>query len=490
MLRAVFLAILVLTSSLVMAHAGGSRVALVVGVSKYEHAASLANTLNDAKDMSGALKRLGFDVETVLDPSRSELEAAVRRYGDKSAGAEVSVFHYSGHALEANGRNWLLPTTVDINSERNLPFEAVDLNTILQQTDGGAKVSIVFLDACRDNPFVGRIAAGGRSLSRGLARVDITGSGMLLAFATAPGQVALDSVSAGKNSPFTASLLSHLETAGLEVKSLLSRVTKDVVEETKGKQRPWQNSSLEGDFYFVPSPTAVAVPAAPAPVVGTSAKPDVNFEAVFWDSIKSSTDPAEFEAYLAKFPNGAFVELARIRLAALQPKPQPQYQPPQRPPPASNQPIYYGNENYDFHVAPQSTLKSAVGNPTPLVVPGATTVTTMQLSQATQNMTRMIIIDALQDAHAMTIKGAVSLPYAGNYGGFNDRVQSQLGKALGQLTQGHREMPLVFFCEGIRCWESYNAALRARASGYLNVFWFRGGLTAWRAAGLAMQANQ
>src|SRR5215471_18531824 len=171
-----------------------------------------------------------------------------RRYGDRSAGAEVSVFHYSGHALEASGRNLLLPATVNVSSERDLRFEAVDLNTVLEQADGAAKISIVFLDACRDNPFAGRISSSGRSLSRGLAPVEMTASGVLVAFATAPGQVALDAVATNKNSPFTAALLSHLETAGLEVKSLLSRVTKDVLAQTKGRQRPWQNSSLEGDF--------------------------------------------------------------------------------------------------------------------------------------------------------------------------------------------------------------------------------------------------
>jgi uncharacterized caspase-like protein len=306
MLRTILFTFLFLATSVALVRAGG-RVALVVGVSKYEHAASLPNTLNDAKDMSTALKRLGFDVDTVLDPSRADLEAAVRRYGDGSAGAEASVFYYSGHALEAGGHNWILPATANINSERDLRFEAVDLNTILEQTDGTAKVSIAFLDACRDNPFAGRISSSGRGLSRGLERVELSSSGVLVAFSTAPGQVALDRVGAERNSPFTAALLSHLETAGLEVKSLLSRVTKDVVEETKGKQRPWQNSSLEDEFYFV-------VPQGGAPV----AQAPPNLETVFWDSIKASHNSADFQAYLKQFPKGVFVELARNRLGMLQ----------------------------------------------------------------------------------------------------------------------------------------------------------------------------
>jgi hypothetical protein len=141
-LRAPF-AFFLLILSFPVANAEGRRVALVVGVSQYEHAPALANTLNDARDTSAALRRLNFDVETVLDPTRVELESAIRRYGDKSADAEASVFHYSGHALEATGHNWLLPTTMNLNNARDLRFEAIDLNTVLEQTDG-AKVSIIF----------------------------------------------------------------------------------------------------------------------------------------------------------------------------------------------------------------------------------------------------------------------------------------------------------------------------------------------------------
>jgi hypothetical protein len=287
----------------------GRRVALVIGVSHYEHEQSLSNTLNDARDMDAALKRVGFDVEMVLDPSRIALEAAIRRYGDRSAGAEASVLHYSGHALEAAGHNWLLPATMNLNTERDLRFEAVDLDTVLEQTDA-AKVSIIFLDACRDNPFLRRLLAARRNVAtRGLARVETGAAGMLVAFSTSPGQVALDG--SGRNSPFTAALLHHIETPGLEIRSLLGRVTKDVVDETQGAQRPWVNSSLEGDFYLLPLPEA----------------PFANdLEALFWDSIKASSNPADFKVYLAKFPNGLFAELAQNRLTMLEqegrPRPQ------------------------------------------------------------------------------------------------------------------------------------------------------------------------
>ncbi|HSV22812.1 MAG TPA: caspase family protein [Xanthobacteraceae bacterium] len=334
MLRCVFVAIGVL-SSFVEAYAGG-RVALVAGVSNYEHAGRLVSTLNDAKDMTAALKRLGFDVETLLDPSRSALEAAIRRYGYRSVGADVSLFHFSGHALESAAQNWLLPATANVGTERDLRFEAVDLKTIQEQTDG-ARVSIVFLDACRDNPFARRLSGARRDVSApGLARVDVAGGGMVVVFSTAPGQVALDNISAKRNSPFTAALLNHIETPGLEIKSLLALVTKDVVEETKGVQRPWLNSSLEGDFYFLP-------PAVAAP----SAQSAMTLDGMFWDSIKASRNPADFKAYLAKFPKGVFVELAQNRLATLQqevaPRPETQNSPP-APQPAAVPPPADRNE--------------------------------------------------------------------------------------------------------------------------------------------------
>jgi hypothetical protein len=308
MLRSVFAAVLLF--SMVANGLAGDRVALVVGVSNYEHAGRLANTLNDANDIAATLKRLSFDVETLLDPNRFVLEGAVRRYGDRSVNADVSLFYYSGHALESGGRNWLVPVTASLATERDLRFEAVDLNTVQEQADGAAKISIVFLDACRDNPFSRRLAVTRRGVSpRGLARVDVTLGGVLVAFSTGPGQVAIDSIGAKRNSPFTAALLKYIETPGLEIKSLLARVTKDVVEETNGMQRPWQNSSLEGDFYFLPPPVVGAA---------SSAQSLVTLDSMFWDSVKASNNPADFRAYLTRFPNGVFVELAQNRLSALQ----------------------------------------------------------------------------------------------------------------------------------------------------------------------------
>jgi PQQ-dependent catabolism-associated CXXCW motif protein len=153
--------------------------------------------------------------------------------------------------------------------------------------------------------------------------------------------------------------------------------------------------------------------------------------------------------------------------------------------------VYYGNENVDFKVRPQNTLKRDVGKPTPLTVPGVPTMTTTDLMGSMQSGRPMILIDALQDHHAQTIKGAISLPDAGAYGTgtFHDDVQTRLAQALSDVMQGRAGVPLIFFCEGVRCWESYNAVLRARAAGFPNIAWYRGGLDAWTEAGFPLQPN-
>jgi uncharacterized caspase-like protein len=305
------------------------RIALVVGVSNYKHAPRLPNTHNDARGVAEALGRLGFEVEQLLDPDRATLETGVRNLRQRARGADASLFYYAGHALELGGRNWLLPVGADLQTDRDLRFEGLDLDSILEQMEGASRVSLVFLDACRENPFRMKIAGGSREVStRGLARV-ASGSGTFVAFSTAPGTVAQDGT--GANSPFTAALLKRIETAGLELRRMLSQVRTDVREATDGRQVPWENSALEGDFFFRPPPgaatTVVVPPPAPPPA-------PADREVVFWNSISGSRDPADFRAYLAQFPQGIFAELARNRLAQMQAALAPPVMP-NSPPPAA-----------------------------------------------------------------------------------------------------------------------------------------------------------
>lgn len=290
--------------------AATTRVALVVGAADYAHAPALAHTLNDARGIAEALRRLNFDVDLVLNPDRTTLENAVRTLGRKSLGADVSLFYFSGHALESGGINWLLPVSADVQSNNDLRFESLDLDAVLEQTTGTARVSLVFLDACREDPFKQRFGVA-RDLTRsGLAAANAIAAGSYIAFATAPGMVAADGD--GPHSPFTGALLKYIETPGLEVRQMLSRVRGDVEAATDDKQIPWDTSSLRGDFYFA---APVANDRVSQAIAGPN--PQVDLDALFWESVKDSKNPKDFNAYLLKFPQGVFAEIARNRLAEL-----------------------------------------------------------------------------------------------------------------------------------------------------------------------------
>jgi uncharacterized caspase-like protein len=242
--------LLIVSMSLQTARAVERRIALVVGVSHYKHAPVLANTLNDAQAIAKSLQRLGFDVEVTVDPDRTSLETAIRRLGQRSQFSDASVFYYAGHALEANGQNLLVPASADIQSAQDIRFETVDLDSVLDGIAGSSKISLLFMDSCRDNPFAKKLVIGSRSISRsGLAPID-SAVGTLIAFATAPGRLAEDGDS--DHSPFTKALLDNIEQPGIEVRRMMSNVRREVRELTGGRQVPWENSALEGDFYFKP----------------------------------------------------------------------------------------------------------------------------------------------------------------------------------------------------------------------------------------------
>jgi PQQ-dependent catabolism-associated CXXCW motif protein len=159
--------------------------------------------------------------------------------------------------------------------------------------------------------------------------------------------------------------------------------------------------------------------------------------------------------------------------------------------PREPNPIHnYADEFTDFGLAPQNTLQTLLATPTPISIPDGRVVATDMLARDILKTLKtrhgFILIDALGDRHP-TIPGAYRIPYAGMLGSFDDQTQSQLWNQLRVLTNGRPGTPLIFFCESSKCWESYNAALRAMRMSFSNVFWYRGGLYAWRAAGLPLQ---
>ncbi|HET6519662.1 MAG TPA: caspase family protein, partial [Geminicoccaceae bacterium] len=292
----------------------------VVGNGAYVHAPALPNPRNDAEAMAATLRQLGFEVELGVDLDKARMSDVFRRFGREVDGADVGLFFSAGHGLQVRGRNYLVPVDAQLEHEADVDWEGVPLDDVLRQVERGARLSLIFLDACRDNPLARGLARNmGRTRSAavgsGLARVD-AGLGTLIAFATAPDEVALDGQ--GRHSPFTAALLDHMPTPALEVEQMLKRVTASVAASTDGRQLPWRNSSLTEEFYFLPgaSPAGRVVTAALAPT-DPAAMPELDSETKYWRSIQGTTNPRDLEAYLVAYPEGRFAALARDQLAAL-----------------------------------------------------------------------------------------------------------------------------------------------------------------------------
>ena len=249
----ILLAVLLIPAIFSLPAAAEKRVALVIGNSNYAQVPALPNPVNDANDIGSALKRAGFDVILGIDVDKREFDTKVRNFADLLDNADAAIFFYAGHGLQVSGRNFLLPIDARVQSERDLDFDAVNLDFVLKQMELGRaeKTNIVFLDACRDNPFAGNLARsmGTRSASigKGLAQVD-TGVGTFISYSTQPGNVALDGT--GRNSPFTAALAKHVVEPDRNLTSVMIEVRKDVLAATGGKQVPWDHSALTGEFYF------------------------------------------------------------------------------------------------------------------------------------------------------------------------------------------------------------------------------------------------
>jgi uncharacterized caspase-like protein len=239
------------------------RVALVIGNGTYEDAGTLANPVNDAADMAAELRRLGFEVIEGENLGKRDLERKVGEFSDALAGAAVGLFFYAGHGLQVDGRNLIVPVDAKLDTQVKLTLETVPMDEVLDIMEQQTKVSLVFLDACRNNPFTKKIKSANRSAVPlpGLAQFDST-RGSFIAFSTAPGSVALDG--AGRNSPFVSALLRHIAEPGQSISDLMLSVRRDVVAQTHDAQRPWEQGSLLDRFEFVPRDGAVAV-AQPAP---------------------------------------------------------------------------------------------------------------------------------------------------------------------------------------------------------------------------------
>jgi len=239
------------------------RVALVIGNSAYQYA-PLKNPQNDAVDMASSLNNLDFKVTQKLNASKREIEEAINGFGRELRKGGVGLFYFAGHGVQVDGINYLIPIGTNIESEGDVKYEAVNANRVLSKMqDAGNSLNLVFLDACRNNPFTRRF----RSAEQGLAPMDAP-KGSFVAYATAPGDVAAEGD--GRNGIFTKHLLRYMREPGLEVGKMMRRVRVGVQNDTGGKQTPFEVSSLTGDFYF--ALVGTPEPQSPVPLSDERAK--------------------------------------------------------------------------------------------------------------------------------------------------------------------------------------------------------------------------
>jgi uncharacterized caspase-like protein len=223
--------------------AAESRIALVIGNEAYKDS-PLANPVNDARAVSAALRAAGFEVIERHNQGAVEMRRAIREFGEKLRGKGAGLFYFAGHGVQVNGRNFLIPANADIRYEDEIEDQSVDVSLVLGKMESAkARINLVILDACRNNPFV----RGSRSAQQGLAAMEAP-IGSLIAYATSPGQVASDGV--GKNGLYTQYLVREIGQSGLKVEDVFKRVRAAVRQASNGRQVPWENTSLEGDFYF------------------------------------------------------------------------------------------------------------------------------------------------------------------------------------------------------------------------------------------------
>ena len=279
------------------------RAALIIGNSAYPDS-PLTNPVNDANAIAGELKRLGFSVDLQINAGHATMNEAVHNFGTNlTRSRAVGLFYFAGHGLQLDWRNFLVPVDVRLDQADDVPRQTVDLGNLLNSLGrAGNAMNIVVLDACRDNPFGSEHKTG-----RGLSQMDAPIS-TLLAYATAPGNVASDGT--GKNGLYTENFLKEMVAPEARIEDVFKRVRLAVRRSSQGQQIPWESTSREEDFYFIP----------PAEMRKRSQDElDRLFaqELAQWESARKANEPGPLVAYLRAYPSGQFSELAQTTLDQL-----------------------------------------------------------------------------------------------------------------------------------------------------------------------------
>jgi formylglycine-generating enzyme required for sulfatase activity len=291
-----FLVALVGCCSQAFAQPQETRVALVIGNGSYKNS-PLKNPVNDARDMAVKLRGLGFTVIERNNLVVKQIGSTLREFRSKLTPGSVALVYYAGHGLQIKGDNYFPTVDADITGEEDVPNQSLAMKQIMDVLgDAKTRLNLVFLDACRNNPY----SRSFRSGSDGLSKVNAP-TGTLISFATRPGSVAADGV--GRNGLYTGALLEAMDNRGQPIEQVLKRVVTSVKAGSRNQQEPWMEGSIEGEFCFGNCTTVAQV--------------GVSDDRALWDSVKDSRDVNDLNAYMRKFPQGLFSEIASNRIKSI-----------------------------------------------------------------------------------------------------------------------------------------------------------------------------
>jgi formylglycine-generating enzyme required for sulfatase activity len=303
------------------------RIALVIGNNRYQYARPLQNAVRDGKAIEEALRERGFEVLSGFDLDRRSTNRLIDDFVGRLSSGTVALVYYSGHGVQVNGANYLIPIDLKPEREADLTDDGIDLGRLIRRMGiANDKFNMAILDACRDNPF----QIPGRSLGGRKGLAPTTASGAMILYAAGADQEAIDHLGTDDNDPnglFTREFLKVMRVPGLPIRQAVERIRLAVSQKAASvgaRQMPALYDEAIGDFTFTPPldtplPVADVVPPPRPPAVDPSA-----LELALWDSVKNSTDPADLQDYLTQYPNGRFSGVARRRAAVLlQPKPAP-----------------------------------------------------------------------------------------------------------------------------------------------------------------------
>ena len=292
-----------------------TRVALVIGNGAYVSTAQLPNPSHDAEDVAASLKRSGFEVLQGIDLRQADMQDLTIRFARAASRADVALFYYSGHAMQYNGVNYLMPVDAVLTDEADLK-RFVRVDDIVNDLQQAKNLRILVLDSCRDNPLaesLKRSATRAASIGRGLSKVEAP-RGTIVSFSTQSGQVAADGT--GRNSPYTTAFLRHIEEPQ-EIGEVFRDISSDVYDASGKTQLPELSLSIIGKFYLN-GPVSVTV-APTAPQAAPKADPCAAAEA-HWKAADGIGTLTAYEDHLSRFPNCIFATLAKARVESLKQK--------------------------------------------------------------------------------------------------------------------------------------------------------------------------